>query len=276
MEKVGLHLQIESTLVALARKAIRLNLKIFQCFLAQKTVGRLIHFEKNDIDEFITLRKKHFGDLYLHSSYWVNLCDTKRTYHPLLEKELELAQKLEFTHIVLHAGSSRGAKHKDEAIDALARSIDKLLADSHGLTVILENTAHGGNAVGSDLRDFKKLLKKLEQPEKIKFCIDIAHAYLFGYDVVSSEGQDQFVELVDNLIGWNNVVLIHLNDTTEKMGAKIDEHCALGDGKIGDMALKRFVLQPKVVGKPIIMELPHLSEQEQEALLKKVSSWLVS
>lgn len=266
-------MQIDDTLVSLAEKAIRLNLSYFQCFLAQKAVSRVFKFTQDDIAAFLELRKKYFKNIYLHSSYFVNLADATRTYHPLLERELKLAQQLAFSHILFHAGSAAGARSKEKSIDALARILNDLLARDHGLKIILENTAHGGNAVGSDLKDFRALLKKIERPEKLKFCIDVGHAFLFGYDVVTESGQKQFINMVDDILGWNNVVLIHLNDTKEQIGARIDKHWATGEGTIGDEALKRFVLHPKIINIPVLLEVPTLPEEKQKQLLEKVAGW---
>ena len=273
MRDVGLHLQIQDSLVALADQATELQLKIFQCFLAQKTVGQMIPFAQQDIEDFVGLHRKQFDNLYMHSSYWVNLADTKRMYHPLLQQELDLAQKLEFTHVVLHCGSARGARNKDDALDALARMVDKLLSHPHELTILLENTAHGGKAIGSDLRDFKALLKRLDHPERLRFCVDTGHAYLFGYDIATDTGREEFINRVDDIMGWENVELLHLNDSQEACGSKIDHHYTVGQGSIGDAAIKNFVLHPKVADIPIIMEVPMLSEEEQKKLLEKVRSW---
>jgi len=153
--------------------------------------------------------------------------------------------------------------------------INKLIAadHTHGLTVVLENTAHGGHAVGSDLEDFAAVLQKIENPKKLKFCIDVAHAYLFGYNVTTEVGQKKFIQLVDDIVGWNNVELIHLNDTQEKLGAKIDQHYPTGEGSIGESALMRFVCHQKIKTIPVLLEVPTESEEKQHALVKKVADW---
>lgn len=273
MKRVGLHLQIEGSLELLANKAINLGLSFFQCFLSKKSEGNTFKFDVDDIEKFLFLRRKYFGNLYLHSSYWINLCDTKRKNHPLLKKELELSRMLEFTHIIFHSGSARGAKHKSKSIDVLSDQINKLLDDSKGLTIVLENTAHGGNAIGSDLKDFRVLLKKIKYKEKLKFCIDIAHAYLFGYDISDIEGQEKFILQVDDIVGWDNVVLIHLNDTKEMCGSKIDHHFPIGEGTIGVDSIKRFLMNPRIRKIPVLLEVPSISQDKQKQLLKKVSAW---
>lgn len=273
MRRIGLHVQVDDTLVNVSKKADRLGIDSFQCFLCLKTEGRLIPFSEEDIHEFVTTKRKNYKELYLHSSYWVNLSDVKRSRHPLLKREIDLAKRLKFDAVVLHSGSSKNAKNKQEAIKALARSVNWLLENNQGLQVILENVAHGGNAVGNDLHDFKQLLTMIEQPEKLFFCIDVAHAYLYGYDIVDPEKRERFIELVDSFLGWDRVALIHLNDTQEKVGSRIDQHYNVGEGSIGDEALKAFVLHPKIRDIPVIMEIPTLPEEQQKRLLEKVRGW---
>jgi deoxyribonuclease IV len=270
---IGLHLQINGSLEDLVAQADRFDVQTFQCFFASRNSGKLLSFTSNDIERFAALRPDCFGNLYVHSSYWVNLADATRRYHPLLEQELALAERLEFTHMVLHAGSSAGPRKKGAAFDALARSLDRLLNNKVGLTVLLENTAHGGKAVGSDIDDMCTILKLLGDPEKLHFCIDVAHAHLFGYKLVDPDDQDDFIRMIDEKLGWDRVALIHLNDTNETCGSKIDCHAGVGNGKIGNDALRRFILHPALASIPVILEIPLLPEQEQKELLEKVRGW---
>ena len=137
----------------------------------------------------------------------------------------------------------------------------------------MENTAHGNMSVGSDLQDFHQLLQKLDHPEKISFCIDTSHAHAFGYDIADITKHGEFIDLLDELIGLERIVLIHLNDTKEKCGSLIDRHDIVGQGKLGDSVLKHFIAQPRLAHIPVLMELPVLPEQEEIALLRKVISW---
>jgi len=148
----------------------------------------------------------------------------------ILRRELTLAKSLEFTHLVLHPGSAKGAREKSEGIDALARMLNRLLFYERDIKVILENTAHGNMSVGSDLQDFQQLLQKLDQPERISFCIDTSHAHAFGYDIMDKSAQASFVDLLDELVGLERIVLIHLNDTKEKRGLVLIVMISLGRG----------------------------------------------
>src|SRR5207244_2099203 len=112
-----------------------------------------------------------------------------------------------------------------------------------------------------------------DDPDKIVFCIDTAHAYSYGYNLVDLESQKQFIHLIEECIGFKRVVLIHLNDTQEKLGSYIDKHALLGEGKIGLEPLKHFILHPHIINIPLILELPIVSEEEELTLLHKVAQW---
>ncbi len=271
--RVGLHARLDGPLDDIVQKALRLRLPFFQCFFVLLSTGKLIKLTKKQIDEFLAIRHKYFGNLYVHGSYWINLAGIKYNGHRALKRELDLAKKLAFTHMVLHPGSAKGARDKLEGIDALARALNTLLMHEHEIKIVLENTAHGNMSVGSDINDFGLLLKKIDHPDKLFFSLDTSHAYSYGYDISLNEEQDAFIDLVDHTMGLDRVVLIHLNDSSQKCGSRIDRHAVPGEGRIGEPALKRFMLHKKLIGVPVILELPVLSEKDEETILQKVRSW---
>ena len=262
-----------STLTDLIEKALRLEVDSFQCFFVIQGTRRLIQPDITDLQNFLALRRKHFKNLYVHGSYWINLSSSTLTRHWALERELKLAKQFEFTHMILHPGSAKDAKTKSDGIDALARTLNSVLKREHEIKLVLENTAHGNLSVGGDLYDFKQLLEKIDHPEKLSFCIDTAHAHSYGYDITQPDGRAEFITLVDDIMGLDNVVLIHLNDTREKLGSQLDRHYSIGDGIIGHDALKAFAQDPHIESIPLLMEPPVASEQEEMELLTMVKNW---
>lgn len=230
MRLLGLHLRYENSLVDMAKLAISLNLDFFQFFLTLKTEGRVVNLDNNDIQEFLKLRRAHFKDLYMHSSYWVNLSSVKVTEHRLFARELALVKKLELTHVILHPGSSKGAKKVVNGIDALAKSLNNLTKNEPEIIFVLENIAQSKPSVGGDIDHFRILLEKLDIPERVKFCIDTAHAHSYGYDLVSEKGQQEFLNMYDQKVGLDKLGLIHVNDNAEKAGSHFDVHAKLGGG----------------------------------------------
>jgi len=273
LRETGLHLRLMTTLTDVVQKALRLELSFFQLFLVLQGTGTLVQPDDTDVQSFLTLRREHFKDMYVHGSYWINLAGVRFTKHHSLDRELALAKKLEFTHMVLHPGSAKGAKTKLEGIDAMAIALNKALRKEHTIKIVIENGAYGALSVGGDLQDFHILLQKLEYPEKVLFCIDTAHAHSFGYDLVDPASQDAFVKSLDDLIGIDRIALLHLNDTNEKRGSQNDRHEVVGQGALGDDVLKRFALHPRLIHIPLLMELPVLPDDQERAILEKVRSW---
>jgi deoxyribonuclease IV len=270
---IGLHLRLEKELCAIAQRAVDLTLPFFQCFLRPSGSKDPIFFASRDINQFLRRYRPSFNKLYLHGSYWINLASVSHTKHHILNKELYWAKKLQFTHMILHPGSARGAANRVQGIDAMVRILNAVLKDEHDIKIVLENTAHGKMSIGGDLRDFQNVLQKIDYPDRIMFCIDTAHAFAYGYNVRHPQGQDDFISLLDQTIGINRIALLHVNDTHEELGSYMDRHHMLGEGQIGDEALQRFVLHPQLCTIPMLMEPPVATVAQEHGMLKKVLSW---
>lgn len=272
MNRIGIHIRLTSNIQNVIEKAIRFNLPLFQTF-AVTDKGHVIKLATHEIENYLKLRRKHFKNLYLHSSYWVNLSRENLRSYKTFMKELNLAQKLEFTHFILHPGAAEAKNKKENGILTLAKNLNTALTDQPDLILLLENTAHGGRSIGSNLEDFKILLNEIKYPEKIQFCIDTSHAYAYGYDLASPEGLHLFIETLKNTVTLKKIDLIHLNDTNENLGAKIDKHHEPGHGLIGKPSLKNFIQHPDLKQIPIIMELPKLEEADEIKIIQEVENW---
>jgi deoxyribonuclease-4 len=272
LNPVGIHIRLTNTINDVINKAIKLELPLFQTF-AVNDQGHVIKLTQADIDNYLELRRTNFKELYLHSSYWVNLSrENHRSYRTFL-RELDLAQKLEFTHYILHPGAAESKAKKEAGILVLAKNLNQVLNQDSQIQILLENTAHGGRSIGSNLEDFKILLNEIKHPEKLNFCIDTSHAYAYGYDLASQAGLAEFIKILEQTITLEKIKLIHLNDTTENLGAKIDKHELPGHGKIGQELLAKFVKNKLLAHVPIIMELPKLEESIELEIIKQVKSW---
>lgn len=268
---IGLHLRMHEDIAEVIQRAVRLELDFFQCFLIDKK-GVLIHPTDEHIATFHALRERHFSQLYVHGSYWINLADRYGNGVRICQREIACAKKLGFTHFVLHPGHARVAKSKQEGIETLVRALEKLIPYSYPLRLILENTTHAGLTVGSDIQDFAAIRSYLSN-ENIGFCLDTGHAYAYGYDISNQVGQDAFIQEVDEAIGLCAIDLIHLNDTYEPLGSRIDRHSLPGGGNIGMNALKQFATRSVLAHVPLIFEPPVVTEQEEKDMLARIRAW---
>lgn len=273
VKNIGVHLRMRFSLQELITRADYLNLPFFQCFFVPQETGKIIHTTEKEIAEFIAIRRQNYSNLYCHASYWVNLSSLKSNGFLQLRREIALAKQLEFTHIVLHPGSAKGAMEKSEGIDALAYALNMLFKYEKDITILLENGCHAKLTIGNDILDFKALMEKIDRPERINFCIDTAHAYSYGYDIATLQGQERFINLLESTIGIDRIELIHLNDTYEQLGSYLDRHAILGEGMIGEDALKSFVHHEQLHHIPLLLELPELPKEEELKILERVRGW---
>lgn len=271
MRLIGLHIRLTTTINDLGQYAASLQVPLFQCFLIHQGTNQFIHPTDAEIEEFLTDWRPQFKSLYVHGSYWINLASYAGE-NKVLMRELELAKRLAFTHMIIHPGSAKNSKDKKEGISNIAKSLNHTLKKEQEIKIILENTAHAGLSIGGDLQDFYYLRERLDHPEKINFCIDTSHAHSYGYDILTSEGQLQFLELVDQTMGLKNIAVIHLNDTKQTKGSRIDRHENIGDGVLADV-LQPFLAHKSLKNIPVILELPVSSLEEEEKMLQMVRSW---
>jgi len=89
-----------------------------------------------------------------------------------------------------------------------------------------------------------------------------------------------FINKFDDLIGWNFVELIHLNDSKKDCGCKKDRHEDIGKGFITKdldttktSGLKTFVIIAAQTNKAVILETPCGGKDSYEEI-QKVIGWV--
>ncbi len=278
---IGLHLKLGNSLCPLLVKAQKHNISSFQFFLTKDSDHKYLKINPTDLKNFLRITK-NLNHLYIHNSYWINLCTDKSIGYQssikLLKKEINLAKKLKIQNLVLHPGTATGFKYnvndpkfKIRGIDNLARALNIILKQERFIKILLENTAHANKTIGSDLEDFTLIKEKLNHPEKVNFCIDLAHAFSYGYNI---EITNDFIKTLEKTMGIENIKLIHLNDSLEKKDSKKDKHEYIGQGLIGEETLKNLVKHPKLKDIPIILEVPNSPENSTFSNLQIVNSWI--
>lgn len=273
MSRIGLHLRLEDSLLTVAEQAMKLEIPFFQSFLTVRTEnGSLFVPSDREITQFRKFCDRQFTQMYAHAPFWLNLADPARSSVDGLWNHLMLAQRLGFTHMIIHPGSSVRAT-KQQGIEMVARTLNQLLKKESAVTIVLENTAHGARAVGSDIDDLCMIRSLLDKPEKVQFCIDTAHAHVYGYELHTIEMMRTFLDSVVMRIGTEAIGLLHLNDASDAQGSFKDRHALLGAGTLGEEVLKSTLLHAGLINIPIIIEPPLLTHDALDTLYNRVQSW---
>ncbi len=126
----------------------------------------------------------------------------------------------------------------------------------NGLTVLIENTAGQGAAIGRRFEEVAEIVSEAGRDLPMGACIDTAHCFEAGYAIHTPAGLKAAIQELDSTVGIEKVRVIHANDSKTAFGSHADRHEHIGKGKIGNEAFRRIVCHPKLRSIPFICETP--------------------
>jgi deoxyribonuclease-4 len=262
--RIGIHTSTAGALVNAANKAIELGANTFQIFSSSPRMWRFPPLRTSDITNLREVRAKHdLHPLVIHDNYLINLAsrdpEIRAKSIRAYREEVTRAVAIGAEYLVAHPGSYRD-QSIDDAIysfaDGLAEAVDAL--EHGGLTLLIENTAGQGAALGSKFEELAKmreqLLPRIRFP--VGFCIDTCHSLAAGYDVASEAGLADTVDHLASMLGLKHIPVIHANDSKGALGSRLDRHANIGEGAIGEAGFRRILRHPALREKAFILETP--------------------
>lgn len=196
-----------------------------------------------------------------HGSYLINLGSSDPTLRrkslEACREELERAETLGIPYLVIHPGSHLG-KGEVAGLRLIAQALDLLLAETRGFKVqiVLETTAGQGTNLGSRFEHLAHLFERAKHPERLGVCLDTCHLFAAGYEIRTKEGYEKTMEAFDWLVGLSRLRVLHLNDSKQDLGSRVDRHEHIGKGFLG-LSPFRFILNDRRLRSlPMILETP--------------------
>jgi deoxyribonuclease-4 len=262
--RIGIHTSISGSLEKAALKAAQLGANTFQIFSSSPRMWRPSLPDPADIRRLRAAREKY--DLYplvIHDNYLINMAscteDIRIKSVAAFRAEIERATAIGAEYLVAHPGSCKG--HTVElGIATFCRSLGEAARGlkTRGLTMLIENTAGAGQALGARLEELAVMKQFAAEftDLRVAFCIDTCHLMAAGYDVASPEGLAATVRRLDDILGLDHIPVIHANDTKTPLGSRVDRHEHIGEGYIGKEGFRRILFHPKLRGKAFIAETP--------------------
>jgi deoxyribonuclease-4 len=241
LRRVGIHTSSAGGAQNAAERAYRLGCNTFQMFSSSPRQWTPYELARPQCDEMKRLREKYdLKPLVIHTNYLVNLASVN---HLFLKKsieafrgEIERALALGAEYLVLHPGSFRGAEREKGLLQtaaAIAAAAQGLDLARHSLTILIENSAGAEYSLGASFEQVAEVLEHLSSRVPVAACIDTCHTHVAGYDIVSSQGMQATLLLLDATIGLRHVRVWHCNDAKAARGSKLDRHQHIGKGQIG-------------------------------------------
>ena len=197
------------------------------------------------------------GPWVIHSSYLVNLCtpkdDLREKSIESMQAEVEAADRLGVEYVNVHLGAHTGAGVEGGLANA-ASALDALDVPE-GVTVLVESDAGSGTKLGGDFEHLASVLD--ESAQELGVCLDTAHTFAAGYDLSSPAAVEETLAEFDDVVGFENLRCVHLNDSKHACGTHKDEHAHVGEGEIGEDGMRAFLTHPALEDVPLVLETPH-------------------
>ncbi|MEG2724813.1 MAG: deoxyribonuclease IV [Kiritimatiellia bacterium] len=195
-----------------------------------------------------------------HAGYLINLANTDESLHEMsvasFIDEMYRCEQLGLTMLNIHPGAHLNKLSVEAACDRVAQSLNTILAKTHGVTVVLENTAGQGSYLGSKMEELHRMIEGVEDKTRIGFCLDTAHSFGAGFDIRTRDGFLTFIDHVDATIGLSFLRGMHLNDSKVPLASHKDRHESLGKGLIGWEPFETIARDSRFENIPLILETP--------------------
>jgi len=262
--RIGIHLSTSGGVFKAAERAHEIGANTFQIFSSSPRMWRPTQIDPAHIRELHRLREQHgIAPMVIHTSYLVNLCSQTEVVRcksvDCFRAEVQRAIALRAEYLVLHPGSWRGLS-REEGLTLAAESIEDATQgfdlESSGLRILIENTAGAEFSLGGSFEQVVELVEQLRPVIPVGSCLDTCHCHVAGYDLVSNEGYEAMLRLIDTTIGIGNVHVWHMNDAKAARGSKLDRHEHIGRGTIGIEPFRRLLNDSRFAHCAFLAETP--------------------
>lgn len=205
-----------------------------------------------------------FHDVVVHAPYIVNLAQPdpeKRDFAVrFLTNEVKITASIGAKSMVLHPGAHVGGGI-DSGVELIAEGINKIIENTKDLDVViaLETMAGKGTEVGSRFEEIKAIIDRIQDQSRIGVCMDSCHINDAGYDIIHS--YQEVMNEFNNIVGFDKLRVLHINDSKNPMGARKDRHENIGYGTLGFETLMQFFNDPRFESIPKILETPYVDDE---------------
>jgi deoxyribonuclease-4 len=262
--RIGIHLSTAGGVFTAAERAHAIGANTFQIFSSSPRMWRPARLPAEHCAQMQKLRQQYDASpLVIHTSYLVNLSSQTTEFRDksvaAFRGEVERALALGAEYLVLHPGSWRGLTREDGlrlAAESIAASIDGLDFDGCDFRILIENTAGAEFSLGGSFEQVAELIERLKPVAPVGACLDTCHCHVAGYDLVSPQGYEETVRLIDSTIGLPNIRVWHVNDAKAARGSKLDRHQHICKGTIGLEPFRRLLNDPRFAHCAFIAETP--------------------
>lgn len=261
MKYIGAHVSASGGVENAPLNAERIGAKAFALFTKNQRQWHAKALTDESIEAFKeNLKKVGIAAEHVlpHDSYLINLG------HPEaegLEKsrgafldEMQRCEQLGLKLLNFHPGATLRKISEEQSLDRVAESINIVLGQTEGVTAVIENTAGQGSTLGYRFEHLAQIINGVEDKSRVGVCLDTCHTFVAGYDMRTESACDETFSEFERIVGFDYLCAMHLNDSKPDLGARVDRHHSLGQGKLGWTVFRYIMRDGRFDGIPMVLE----------------------
>ena len=270
MPILGAHMSIAGGYYRAVEAAHECGCDCVQLFTKNNNQWRAKELSDDDAQRFQeALARLGIGQAIAHDSYLINLASPDQE---LWDKSIEAfciellrAEKLGIRYVVAHPGAFTTSSEQ-EGLERIVAALDTVHRRTAGIAAgtLLENTAGQGSCLGWRFEHLATIIQGAAEPERLGVCIDTCHAFAAGYPLAAEQEYAATIAELDRLVGLERVKAIHLNDSKQPLGSRVDRHEHIGRGKLGLEPFRHLLNDPRFAQTPMYLETAKEQENGEE------------
>lgn len=261
MKFIGAHVSASGGVFNAPLNAMQIGANAFALFTKNQKQWNSKPFDEQVLKLwFEALEKSNILPKHIlpHDSYLINLGNPneearQKSLDSFID-EVERCKILGLDRLNFHPGSHLRAISEYECLDNISNCMNETLQKTKDVILVIENTAGQGSNLGYKFEHLQYLIENSIDKSRVGVCIDTCHLFTSGYDFRTQETYDATWKEFGEIVGFEYLKGMHLNDSKPDLGSKVDRHDSLGLGKLG-LEPFRFIMNDKRMDDiPLILE----------------------
>lgn len=260
---LGAHVSANGGIHNAVKNAADIGCRSFALFLRNQRTWNAKPLDPNVAQLFIAAIQEYGyrSDMILpHGSYLLNAGspnpENLRKTREVLVDEVKRCKALGIRMYNFHPGSAVKKISADQCIKTIAETVNYVIQRTSDVILLIETMASQGTTIGGKFGELRDIIHLVEDKSRIGVCLDTCHVFASGYDISNKEGYDNTMNEFGDIIGWQYLKAVHLNDSKGDCDSHLDRHETIGRGKIGITGFSLLMNDRRFDGIPMVLETP--------------------
>jgi deoxyribonuclease-4 len=261
MKFVGAHVSISGGVENAPKNAAAIGAKAFALFTKNQRQWEAKPYDEAQIEAFKSECDRYgfsADHILPHDSYLINLGapekeSLERSRAAFID-EMKRCEALGLKLLNFHPGSHKNMISPEACVARIAESVNIALDQTQGVCAVIENTAGQGSNLGFCFEQLAAIIDRVENKTLIGVCLDACHLFASGYDLRDQAAYKKTMSEFDQVVGFNYLRGMHLNDAKVPLDSRLDRHESIGKGEIGLEAFRLIMNDPRMDNIPLVLE----------------------